>query len=280
VTPAGEVTTVAGLAGDFDSVDGSGAAARFSGLSGLAFGPQGKLYIADTDNGLVRVATPPAVVPVFNPPPVVSLTQGAAPSGFVFSASGSPTAYAATGLPPGLSLNPANGALTGTPAASGVYPVILSATNELTTTAIEVELTINAPTWENWRAQAFSVPQLADPAVSDPSADPDGDGVPNLLEYLQDADPLNRTDARPPLLAPSSAGRLGLVYEHLRAAPGWVIVPEYSADLVAWHRGSAYVEVVETTVIDVRRQRVQVRVSPGLASAPKIFLRLQVEPSP
>lgn len=279
VTPAGEVSTVAGLAGDPGSTNGAGPTARFSGPSGLAFGPGGKLYIADTDNGLIRVATPPATVPMFNSPPVVTLTEGAAPSGYFFSATGSPTTYAAIGLPPGLSLNATTGALTGTPTASGVYTVTLSVTNELTTTVAEVELTINAPAWETWREQTFSPAQLADLGVSAPGADPDGDGVPNLLEYLQDADPLSPADVRGPQMT-HDAGRLGLVYEHLRAAPGWRIVPEYSVDLATWHRGPAYVEIVETTVLDARRQRVNVRLAPALAAQPKGFLRLQIEPSP
>jgi hypothetical protein len=103
--------------------------------------------------------------------------------------------------------------------------------------------------------------------------------VPNLLEYLQDRDPLDRTDATPVAIT-QSAGRLGLVYEHLRAAPGWSIVPEYSANLTTWHRGVGYVETVSNTVLDARRQRVEVRVDSSRAAESRVFLRIHVEPNP
>ena len=43
--------------------------------------------------------------------------------------------YAATGLPPGLSLNTASGAITGTPNAVGQYVVTVSARNDVATTS-------------------------------------------------------------------------------------------------------------------------------------------------
>jgi hypothetical protein len=51
------------------------------------------------------------------------------PYSYAISATGSPTAFTATGLPPGLALNPASGLITGSPAATGRYPVALSAAN-------------------------------------------------------------------------------------------------------------------------------------------------------
>lgn len=48
---------------------------------------------------------------------------------FALNATGSPTAFAATGLPPGLSIDPATGVLSGTPTAPGRHVVQLSATN-------------------------------------------------------------------------------------------------------------------------------------------------------
>ncbi len=41
-----------------------------------------------------------------------------------------------------------------------------------------------------WKEASFDAGQLNDPLVSGPGADPDGDGVPNLLEYLFDLDAL------------------------------------------------------------------------------------------
>jgi len=57
VTPAGVVTTLAGLAGSPGSADGKGSAARFFRPSGLAMGPAGNLYVADSGNHTIRLVT-------------------------------------------------------------------------------------------------------------------------------------------------------------------------------------------------------------------------------
>ncbi|MEY4489615.1 MAG: hypothetical protein RIQ79_2123, partial [Verrucomicrobiota bacterium] len=123
VNTAGLVTTLAGLAEASGTADGFGASARMSGPSGLAFASNGTLYIADTDNSLIRLATPPPIVPVIAAPPSIILTEASVLSGYSFTATGSPTVYAATGLPLGLTLNPSTGAITGTPLDSGIYAV-------------------------------------------------------------------------------------------------------------------------------------------------------------
>jgi sugar lactone lactonase YvrE len=61
VTAAGVVTLVAGAAGETGDTDGAGAAARFLGISGLAFGGDGNLYAVD-GNLAVRRITPAGVV--------------------------------------------------------------------------------------------------------------------------------------------------------------------------------------------------------------------------
>jgi sugar lactone lactonase YvrE len=54
ITPAGVVTTVAGFPGAAGNDDGVGSSARFSQPEGIALGPNGELYVADTGNGLLR----------------------------------------------------------------------------------------------------------------------------------------------------------------------------------------------------------------------------------
>jgi sugar lactone lactonase YvrE len=65
VTPAGVVTTLAGLAGTPGSADGTNAAARFSHPSGLAADPSGNLYVADNANNTIRRITPAGAVTTF-----------------------------------------------------------------------------------------------------------------------------------------------------------------------------------------------------------------------
>ena len=62
ITPAGVVTTLAGKAGDSGSKDGTGTAASFGAPRGLAADAAGNVYVADTDNAIVRKITPAGVV--------------------------------------------------------------------------------------------------------------------------------------------------------------------------------------------------------------------------
>lgn len=62
ITPAGVVTTVAGLAWNPGSIDGPGAAARFKNPTGVAVDAAGNLYVADFGNDTIRKITPGGVV--------------------------------------------------------------------------------------------------------------------------------------------------------------------------------------------------------------------------
>ena len=58
ITPEGEVTTLAGLAGTLGSADGAGAAARFYSPFFITMGNDGNLFVADTWNHIIRSITP------------------------------------------------------------------------------------------------------------------------------------------------------------------------------------------------------------------------------
>ena len=280
ITPDGTVSTVAGLGGTSGpaSANGFGTTARFNEPSALAFAAEGSLYVADMGNLAMRLASPPPVVPVISSPASATATEGLVFGGYAITATGSPTSYAATGLPAGLTINAATGQITGTPLSSGVYPATLSATNVLTTVNAGVTFTVVAPAWDTWRAAHFNSGELADTAISGPGADPDGDGVANLLEYIQGRDPRTR-DASPPTFE-VSGGYIVFTYESLRALVGWQLSVETSTDLVTWNTGDGYTELLDTTVLDVRRQRVRVRASQSLATQPRLFVRLRVSSSP
>jgi sugar lactone lactonase YvrE len=62
ISPAGVVTTLAGLAGTPGSADGQGAAARFSRPSGIAVDTAGNVFVADHANHTVRQITPGGLV--------------------------------------------------------------------------------------------------------------------------------------------------------------------------------------------------------------------------
>ena len=62
ITPSAVVSTLAGLAGNPGSVDGTGSAARFFQPCGVAVDSAGNVYVADTFNSTIRKITPAGVV--------------------------------------------------------------------------------------------------------------------------------------------------------------------------------------------------------------------------
>jgi sugar lactone lactonase YvrE len=62
ISPAGAVTTLAGLAGSSGSANGTGSTARFNGPSGVAVDSAGNVYVADTGNHTIRKVTPAGAV--------------------------------------------------------------------------------------------------------------------------------------------------------------------------------------------------------------------------
>jgi hypothetical protein len=62
ISPAGAVTTLAGMPGMTGSTDGTGAAARFDSPSGVAADSAGNVYLADTNNSTIRKITAVGVV--------------------------------------------------------------------------------------------------------------------------------------------------------------------------------------------------------------------------
>jgi streptogramin lyase len=65
IAPGGAVTTLAGAAGVFGASDGTGAAAEFSGPTGVAVDASGILYVADEGNATIRMIAPGGVVSTY-----------------------------------------------------------------------------------------------------------------------------------------------------------------------------------------------------------------------
>src|SRR5947207_3018188 len=72
ITPAGVVTTLAGLAGKHDYADGTGSDAGFGNLFGIAADSAGNVYVADNTYSTIRKITPGGVVTTLAGTPGIS----------------------------------------------------------------------------------------------------------------------------------------------------------------------------------------------------------------
>ncbi len=102
-------------------------------------------------NGPCSTASGTATVSLtINPPPAPAITSsltatatGGQAFNYTLTASNAPTAFTATGLPTGLTFNPATQVISGTPTQTGVFNVAVSAANGTGTTNATLVLTVN-----------------------------------------------------------------------------------------------------------------------------------------
>ena len=132
--------------------------------------------------------------------------------------------------------------------------------------------------YQTWQNSHFTAAQLADPTISGDLADPDGDGVGNLLEYALNLDPLSASRAGLPILgATTLSGNTYLTLTHTKpkAATDLTYVVEVSADLVTWQSGSGY--TAEAGVLDQgTTAQVTTRDLTAIPAAARRFMRLRV----
>jgi len=104
-------------------------------------------------------------------------------------------------------------------------------------------------TYAQWLAEHFAADDLADPAreadLWGEAADPDQDGVANLLEYLAGRNPWE-ADGGAVLEARVADGKFLLSYRRSKAAVEGAYQVEWSTDLQSWHPEG----IVETPVTD------------------------------
>lgn len=127
----------------FSTAGFTASATAFAGFGGT-MGNSPAAVVFDNFKVSTPGSTPPPAVPVLTSALTASGTVGTAFS-YQITASNSPTTYVATGLPGGLSLNPATGAITGIPSAAGTTNVLLSAGNAGGTgPAVTLVITVSA----------------------------------------------------------------------------------------------------------------------------------------
>lgn len=138
-------------------------------------------------------------------------------------------------------------------------------TNLASATAVILDRPIN-----NWLRANFTTAELANATVSGDSADPDHDGLPNLMEYALGT--LPKTADGNQFSPAASNGMFNVSYPLSKSAPDVELMPEWSTNLVTWLAGTNYFEVVNVTD-QVTNQIITIRATTPAASG---FFRFRV----
>lgn len=121
-----------------------------------------------------------------------------------------------------------------------------------------------------WRAIHFTTAEFADAAISGPLADPDGDGICNLIEYALGLNP--KVSDTPGLPVTTNEGNyLTLTVPRSAAATDVIFTALVSGDLQTWNSGPAF-----TTVLIDTPALYKVRDNIPVNGAVRRFIRLQV----
>jgi len=140
------------------------------------------------------------------------------------------------------------------------------ATNTATITILKQPILV-------WRATNFGT-NANNSTIAGDLADPDGDGLVNLVEYALGLDPNSPSVTGLPTLGFTN-GFLTLTYTHINSATDITYTPEVSADLAIWTNGPSYISesVLSSNAI---LQLMQARDLMPMTATPNRFMRLHV----
>jgi hypothetical protein len=200
--------------------------------------------------------------------------QVGVPFSYTIMSSGgtTPLTFSASPLPAGWSVNPSTGVISGTPAAEGTTRIVIGASNSAgnspsRTLVLTVTMTPPVIPIDAWRSDHFGA-SATNPDIAGDLADPDGDGVKNILEYAAGTEPL-AAEVSPWLSFGLENGFLTATAAKNPHSTNLTWSAESSADLTAWN-------ATNTTLLQNTTSLFKVRDNFPVATNPCHFLRLKI----
>jgi NHL repeat len=248
ITSEGIVTTIAGSTGQVGASDGRSSTARFNSPNGIVLDAMGHLLVADTKNHIIRRVSPAGLVTTIGGltgqisgiDGIGQTARFSEPTGIAISSTG--LVYVTD--------NGNNRIVVGTPISAAA---------------------INPP-FTTWRVEKFNTTSTTGIAAN--TADPDGDGYVNLMEYALNGNPLASSRSIQPVMR-RAGNLLRLNYTRRTDAlvEGVVFTVEWSANVSTGPWSTIGVSEVILSD-DGTTQDVEASVP---AVGTKMFLRLRVE---
>lgn len=124
-----------------------------------------------------------------------------------------------------------------------------------------------------WKDTSFTDSELANPVIGGDNADPDGDDVSNLFEYIFNRDPWQpdqSADITADVTRQGITTNLFVIFPHNRNATDASLTYEWSTDLQTWTTAPA--QLISTTITSSETEELNVRVS---SSVPTVFVRIR-----
>lgn len=134
--------------------------------------------------------------------------------------------------------------------------------------------------FEAWKSTVFTLEEATDPSVSGFLADPDGDGIPNALEFHLGSPPLINTAASPISVSVGDDGHARFRFTHLPEVTGSRLIPEWSPDLGATGWQSTGLVAESETVLDDGRVETVLKAPAAAKDLPFAAFRLISQPQP
>lgn len=220
----------------------------------------------------------------YNPAPLVTRTfvVAKASGGIAIAGrltqifSGAPKSLSALPQPGGLNVKLLYGGDPVPPTALGLYLVTALIDEPNYQGSVENFMAVvRGVSHVDWKSATFSAADQGDLAISGPLADPDGDGVPNLLEFALALDPMTaHSDGQP--TGTLDAGVLNLTYVRRMDVADLNYIVEVSSDMITWQSGSSHTREASVTALDGVREQVVVADLTPLSTVTTRFMRLRV----